>query len=146
MKRIFLIAGLLALAAAVFFAVALLSAPKEGTMETFSELHDAKLGNAYIRGRYGGFPTGWDICFFHLDSDGRLVAYYLAHESSRWDRAKLVAQENLVTVKNGDRTVAEFDTIAATFTHKLQGVTYTTKDGLEGAYESTRRIRTVKLP
>ena len=42
---------------------------------------------------------------------------------------------DVVIVNDGSKKVAQYDAIAGTFTHKLQGVTYSRKDGLDGGVE-----------
>ena len=71
MKHIVIIAALMAMGA---IAVPVVLAPKIGVTETFSELRDAELGNAYVRGRYNGLLDGWDVSFFYRAKDGRLFA------------------------------------------------------------------------
>jgi len=87
MKRVVLIAGVIVVVALGALAFVAVSVPRKGVMETFAELHDTKLGSAYVRGRYDGFLNGWDISFFHRDGEGRWFSYYLAHESRRWRNA-----------------------------------------------------------
>jgi hypothetical protein len=146
MKRAILISGLAALLVAAMLAVTGILGSKKGVMETFSELHDPKLGSAYVRGRYHDLLNGWDVSFFHRDAEGRWFSYYLAHEAWRWGRAKLWTDGALIIVSNRGKTIAEYDTRTGAFAHKLQGVTYTKEDGIEGALEAMRRTSTVKLP
>jgi hypothetical protein len=146
MKSVVLIAGLIVVVALGALAFVAVSVPRKGVMETFAELHDTRLGSAYVRGRYDGFLNGWDVSFFHRDGEGRWFSYYLAHESRRWRNAELRAEGSLFIINNGDKTIAEYDTLCGTFKHKLLGVTYTKQDGLEGALEANRRTRTVKPP
>jgi len=144
MKRVVLMAGLLILATLGALTVVVVLAPKEGTMETFAELHDVSLGSAYVRGRYDGFLNGWDVAFFHRDGEGQWFAYYVAHESRRWRNTKLRIQGSLIVVYNGDKVIAEYDTISGEFTHKRLGVTYTKQSGLQEALEARRGTHTVK--
>lgn len=128
MKRNVIIAGLVALLLVAVLTVSLVSAPKKGTVETFSELQDERLGSVYVLGRYDGLLNGWDVAFLHRDNQTNWLAYYLAHESRGWGKANLQFDGKLVTVNKGNTTVAEYDTESGTFTHKLQGVAYSKKD------------------
>lgn len=135
MKRNAFIMGFLVLLAVGILAVFLLPTPKKGAVETFSKLHDSKLGSVYVLGRYDGFLNGWDVAFFHRDGQAQWFGYYLAHEARGWGKVSLHVDENIVIVNDGNKKVAEYDTQSGAFTHKLQGVVYSKKDGLDGGME-----------
>lgn len=136
MKRnALLTAGLLLLIAFAILGVSLHSPAKKGALETWSELHDGKVGSVYVLGRYDGFLNGWDVAFFSRNDQGQWLGYYLAHEVRHWRQPNLQIEGNVVIVNDGSKRVAEYDPIAGTLAHKLQGVTYSRKDGLDGGVE-----------
>jgi len=128
MKRNEFVVGFLVLLSIGILAVFLLPTRKEGAVEIFSKLHDSKLGDVYVLGRYDGFLNGWDVAFLHRGNQTQWLAYYLAHESRGWGKANLHFDGNLVIVSKGNKRVAEYDTQSGAFTHKLQGVVYSKKE------------------
>ena len=138
MKRNALVVGLMMLMAVGILASFFLSTPKKGAVETLSKLHDSKLGSVYVLGRYDGFLNGWDVAFFHQDGQAQWLGYYLAHEARYWRQVSLHVDENHIIVNQGNKKVAEYDAQSGMFTHKLQAVTYSKKDGLDGGREVSK--------
>jgi hypothetical protein len=128
MKRNSVILILVALILFAVLAIPIVSTPSKGAVQRFFELQDKELGTVYVIGHYEGFLNGWDVAFFHRDTQSNWLGYYLAHESRSWKKVNLQYDGKLVTVNNGNTKVAEYDVASGSFTHKSQGVTYSIED------------------
>jgi len=97
---------------------------------TFSTLDSKEIGNAYVAGYYEGLFARWSVLFFHRDTNGNWVGYYLAHESGRWNNAKMNTDGEKIFIERDAKRMGTYDLRSKLFTHGPSGVTFPKEEGL----------------
>jgi hypothetical protein len=88
---------------------------------------------AIVFSRLDGVLQGRDIAFLYRQDGLQWHGYYLAHESKAWHDVTLEPFEaTQIRICCKKKVVAVFDLETYEFTHIIQGISYSRKDGLEG--------------